>query len=302
MDSQSPSSDAVKEAPARVLAALPIKEFAIRQLAGRLDRVETEWNRCAESSGADEIHDLRVALRRFGETLWLFRRLFPKRERKQVRAELKTALRFAGDTRDVDIAFESFDAAGVTLSPEVRLHLESERAIAEAALVATLAVGRRTRVIERWRRALVLQPNTPFVAPPPDERPPAERPQDLDRSTESFMGGGPLAPNDEGTRRARNSSGRPSRSPNRARRKRATRGIIDVRSDSSAVFQPASVNSASESLAFETVPPELEATSPSPDLSEAELLRSDLSEAEVLGLNEDELVPVAAATDEGGQP
>jgi CHAD domain-containing protein len=149
-----------------VLASLPIKEFAVRQLASRLDRVEKEWNRCAESAGADEIHDLRVSLRRFGETLWLFRRLFPKRERKQVRAELKTALGFAGDTRDVDIAFESFEAAGVKLSPELRLHLESERAIGEAALVATLAVGRRTRVAERWRRALGLHPDLSYDSPP----------------------------------------------------------------------------------------------------------------------------------------
>jgi CHAD domain-containing protein len=152
--------------PPGALGALPIKEFAVRQLASRLARVETEWNRCAGFAGADEIHDLRVALRRFGETLWLFRRLFPKRERRQVRAELKTALGFAGDTRDVDIAFESFDAAGVTLSPELRLHLENERAIAEAALMATLAVGRRTRVTERWRLALALQPDiSPNASP-----------------------------------------------------------------------------------------------------------------------------------------
>jgi hypothetical protein len=172
MGSRSPSSGAAEELPPKVLAALSIKEFAVRQLASRLGRVEVEWDRCAESSGADEIHDLRVSLRRFGETLWLFRRLFPKRERKQVRAELKTVLGFAGDTRDVDIAFESFQAAGVTLSAEFRLHLESERAIAEAALVATLAVGRRTRIIERWRRALSLYPDLIDDAQQPSDKGP----------------------------------------------------------------------------------------------------------------------------------
>ncbi len=161
MGSRSRSSGAGKQLPPAELARLPLKEFAVRQLAIRLERVETEWNRCAESPGADEIHDLRVSLRRFGETLWLFRRLFPKRARRQVRGELKTALTFAGDTRDVDIAFESFESAGLTLSVELGLHLESERAMAEAALAAALAVGRRTRVVERWRRALT----------PPEENP-----------------------------------------------------------------------------------------------------------------------------------
>jgi CHAD domain-containing protein len=159
MGSPSQSNAAARKKPSPgALGSLHIKEFAVRQLVGRLDRVKVEWNRCADSPGADEIHDLRVSLRRFGETLWLFRRLFPKRERKQVRAELKTVLGFAGNARDVDIAFESFEEAGILLSPELRLNLESERAIAEAALVASLAVGRRTNVTERWRRALGLQP------------------------------------------------------------------------------------------------------------------------------------------------
>jgi hypothetical protein len=150
------------------LANLPLREFAIRQLAERLTRVEFEWGRCAECSGADEIHDLRVSLRRFAETLWLFRRLFPSRERKLVRAELKTVLGFAGDTRDVDIAFESFKAAGITLPPEVRLYLESARAASEAGLVATLAVGLRTFATDRWRRSLGLQPN-PLLDGPIEE-------------------------------------------------------------------------------------------------------------------------------------
>ncbi len=169
MGSPSPSSGAAKKRRAKkispaVLARLPLKAFAARQLASRLERAESQWNRCAESAGADEIHDLRVSLRRFDETLWLFRRLFPKRERRQVRSELKNALGFAGATRDVDIALESFEAASIVVSPRLRLHLESARAMAEAALVATLAVGRRTGVIERWRRALALQPDGSFDA------------------------------------------------------------------------------------------------------------------------------------------
>lgn len=268
MVSPSPSSGAAKKLTRQALAGLPIKEFAVHQLASRLDRIETEWSRCAESAGADEIHDLRVSLRRFGEALWLFRRLFPKRERKQVRAELKTALGFAGDTRDVDIAFESFEAGGITLSPELRLHLESERAIAEAALVATLAVGRRTRVIERWRRALALHPDTGFDALAPSD--------DLSAPQNRTSEASPEPPQQNRARKQADPNPEPP-PLRRARSKRTATGTV-VRWDGPAVPQAA--------------PPEPEAGLHSPEASAAELLQSDLSEAECLGSNDDGLVPV----------
>jgi len=102
-----------------------------------------------------------VALRRFGEGLWLFRRLFPKAERRQVREELRGVMRLSARVRDVDIVLGSFTLASVAVSAEIRLFLENERSIAAAAFEAALAVGLRTQAGRRWRETLKLSPKAP---------------------------------------------------------------------------------------------------------------------------------------------
>jgi len=141
------------------LSAAPIQEFARSQLDQRLRRVEKEWERCAGAADEIAIHDFRVALRRFGEGLWLFRRLFPKAERRQVREELRAVMRLSARVRDVDIVMGSFTLAGVTVSAEILLFLQNERSIAEAAFEAALAVGLRTEAGKRWRQTLHLAPD-----------------------------------------------------------------------------------------------------------------------------------------------
>src|SRR5262249_7426450 len=105
----------------------------------------------------DAVHDFRVSLRRFGEALWLFRRLFPKRERKQVREELRVVMKLAGRVRDCDIGVQAFQDASVSVAPALGLFLKSERATGEAALQAALAVGVRTEAVWRWKAALQLE-------------------------------------------------------------------------------------------------------------------------------------------------
>ena len=146
------------------LSAAPIRVFARSQLDEQLKRVEKEWGRCAGKADELAIHDFRVTLRRFGEGLWLFRRLFPKTERRQVREEVRAVMRLSARVRDVDIVMGSFTLAGIAASEEIRLFLENERAIAEAAFEAALAVGLRTEAGRRWRRTLNLSPEAPSAS------------------------------------------------------------------------------------------------------------------------------------------
>jgi|SRR6185437_10037868 len=138
------------------LAQLPLSAYAREQLSARLIRLEDEWVRCAKHTAADSVHDLRVAIRRFGEPLRLFKGLFRKQQRKQVRAELRLNMSLAGRARDADIARDSFARADIELSPELALHLSNERAIAESALRASLAAGLGSGFGERWRETLGL--------------------------------------------------------------------------------------------------------------------------------------------------
>lgn len=141
------------------LANLPIKLFARDRLSVLLERLDKEWRSCGQVSDADAVHDFRVALRRFGEALRLFRDLVPKAGWKQVRAERRQVMGLAGNTRDVDIARETFVYSDVTLPPDLDQFLVNERAMAEAALRAALAVGLTTEFAKRWDQTLRLKEN-----------------------------------------------------------------------------------------------------------------------------------------------
>jgi CHAD domain-containing protein len=138
------------------LAQLSLGHFVRDRLQFLLNRSAKEWERCTLSADVDAIHDFRVSLRRFSEGLRLFKDLFPKASRNQVRSELRRAMRLAGRTRDVDIARETFTLSDALVSPGTNLFLENERAIAEAAFRAVLSVGLVTQVHKRWNETLGL--------------------------------------------------------------------------------------------------------------------------------------------------
>src|SRR4051812_9916005 len=103
------------------LAQLSLSDFVKERLNALLTRSAKEWERCAVSADADAIHDFRVSLRRFSEALRLFKGLFPKTARNQVRAELRQAMRLAGRTRNVDIARETFMLSDAVITPGTSL-------------------------------------------------------------------------------------------------------------------------------------------------------------------------------------
>lgn len=153
----------------RRLAQLSLDAFAADRLVFQLGRVAEEWTKCAHSADPSSIHDLRVALRRFSEILRLFKQRFPKDTRSQVRSEIRQIMKLAGNARDIDITRESFALADAPLAPNLSLFLENERAIAEAALCAALAVGLSTAFRRRWTEALALNSTeitVPAAAPP----------------------------------------------------------------------------------------------------------------------------------------
>jgi CHAD domain-containing protein len=139
------------------LAETTLRCFAREQLAVRLARTQEQWLRCSEESSAAAIHDLRVSIRRFGEPVRVFKKLFPKQARKQVAAEFQQVMKLAGHVRDIDVVRNCFLYADVPLSPGISLFLANERAVAEAGLRAAIGVGLATQFASRWEQALALQ-------------------------------------------------------------------------------------------------------------------------------------------------
>lgn len=92
-----------------------IDVYALEQMNHLLGTLADQIHRAAKRPGPDEIHDLRVSIRRFTQGLRLFVDFFPKLEVKRIQRMLKRMMRLTSDIRDRDIALEFLgksDAAG----------------------------------------------------------------------------------------------------------------------------------------------------------------------------------------------
>lgn len=83
-----------------------IRDYAIRQVSQLLTSMSSEVHRSAKTSGADEIHDVRVSIRRFTQGMELFATFFPKGESKKIKKLLKRMMRLTSEIRNRDITLE----------------------------------------------------------------------------------------------------------------------------------------------------------------------------------------------------
>jgi CHAD domain-containing protein len=86
--------------------AQPIRDYAKEQLNHLLSRLAFEVHRAAKQPGPDEIHDLRVSIRRFSQGLSVFHDFFPAWEVKKVEKRLKRMMQLTSQIRDRDITLE----------------------------------------------------------------------------------------------------------------------------------------------------------------------------------------------------
>jgi CHAD domain-containing protein len=89
-----------------VTAARSIREYALDQMNHLLSRLAFQIHRAAKVPGPEEIHDVRVSIRRFSQGLLLFQDFFPPWEVKKIRRRLKRMLRLTSEIRDHDITLE----------------------------------------------------------------------------------------------------------------------------------------------------------------------------------------------------
>jgi CHAD domain-containing protein len=89
-----------------VTAPPGIRDYALDQMNHLLTRLAFQIHRAAKLPGPEEIHDVRVSIRRFSQGLLLFVDLFPPWEVKKIRRRLKRMLRLTSQIRDRDISLE----------------------------------------------------------------------------------------------------------------------------------------------------------------------------------------------------
>lgn len=131
-----------------------IHDYAIEQMNGLLTRLAFQAHRATKSPGPDEIHDLRVSIRRFSQGLLLFSDFFPKWETKKIKRMLKRMMQLTSEIRNRDIAFE-FLIKRQHLNHRQRL--QRERLDYERQLSEMLRRWSARDFSAKWRNALSLR-------------------------------------------------------------------------------------------------------------------------------------------------
>ena len=133
-----------------------MKKYAQLQASVLLRRLAFQAGRAARTSDADAVHDLRVAIRRFGRCLRAFAQFFPGAARKKILRRAKALMKLAAVVRDRDIALELLGFAGIPATAAVAVSLRRERAAAERILAAELHRWARHGFSHKWRERLEL--------------------------------------------------------------------------------------------------------------------------------------------------
>jgi CHAD domain-containing protein len=131
-----------------------IHDFGIEQMNRLLTTLAFQAHRAAKKPGPDEIHDLRVSVRRFAQGLQLFGDFFPKWEVKKIRRMLKSLMRITSHIRDRDISLEFLAEAGHTAH---RPRLEKERVAYQRQFSEMLRRWSAQDFSVKWRNGLSLR-------------------------------------------------------------------------------------------------------------------------------------------------
>jgi len=105
---------------------------------------------------ADDVHDLRTAIRRFRQCLKTFETLHPNKTVKKIRSQLKDLMQLAGEVRDRDVTLDIVSKAGGGAIPILRSRLAQERDQASGELRHALDQYANRGLFKRWKKALEL--------------------------------------------------------------------------------------------------------------------------------------------------
>lgn len=134
-------------------------QFATEQGDKLLRSVTSQIARAIRSGGADEVHDMRVAIRRFQRILVVLKPCFPRGESRRMRRGLKRVMVQAGAVRDHDVATRLLTRMAVSKSgpPELGAivsQFQKRRDEAAETLIATLRRWMQRNLAASWRKAL----------------------------------------------------------------------------------------------------------------------------------------------------
>jgi CHAD domain-containing protein len=129
-------------------------EYAADQAKKLLGQLAFQVSRTTRRHDPDEVHDLRVAIRRLAQALVVFERCFPGKEAAKIRRRLKEMLALAGEVRNCDIALKFLSRSDLAEGDALYTRLETGRREAERTLVGLLRRWTGRNSSAKWRRSL----------------------------------------------------------------------------------------------------------------------------------------------------
>lgn len=127
--------------------------FAKEQGEKLLRHAAAQIARSVRSTGTDEIHDLRVAIRRFTTILNVLKPCFPRGESQRIRRGLKRIMSQAGHVRDHDVALQMIEKMALPESGPLVKQFREGRDEAAGILTASLRRWGARNLPARWRDA-----------------------------------------------------------------------------------------------------------------------------------------------------
>jgi len=137
-----------------VTSKTSIHDYAVEQMNRLLTTLAYQVHRAAKKPGPDEIHDLRVSVRRFSQGLELFADFFPKWEVKKIHRMLKRVMSVTSDIRDRDIALDFLKEAGHTTHQS---RVQKERSAYQRQFSELLRRWSARDFSTKWRNGLSLR-------------------------------------------------------------------------------------------------------------------------------------------------
>ncbi len=133
---------------------MDISGFARTRTALLLDEFDLQMRRAARSADPDNVHDVRVAIRRFVQCLKVFADFFPAAQTKKIRRRLRTVLDLAGQVRDRDIAMKLLRRFAHGSARRMLEELSIQRNQARRELEQELREFRRREFCRKWKARL----------------------------------------------------------------------------------------------------------------------------------------------------
>jgi CHAD domain-containing protein len=128
--------------------------FAAEQARRLLESLAARVDGTIQSTGTEDIHQLRVAIRKLTSVLVVLHACFPRKEAEKIRRGLKRLMKRAAAVRDLDIGLELLAKLSPSDPASLGRHLEKERAKAADGLLRALVRWQRRDMAGQWHRDL----------------------------------------------------------------------------------------------------------------------------------------------------